>query len=90
MTVENISLSISTKKNVADFGGGWTRNLLVSSRMAHPTKPPRPAQKRRHLKIIIIIIIILYMYLAQGQEQITPTGQILIITKMFFYFNHTL
>ena len=23
--------------------GGWTRNLLVSSRKAHPNEPPRPA-----------------------------------------------
>ena len=25
------------------LGGGWTRDLLVSSRTAHPTEPPRPA-----------------------------------------------
>ena len=30
-------------KNVADLGGGWIRDLLVSSRMALPTEPPRPA-----------------------------------------------
>ena len=42
MTVENISWSISTKE-CADFGGDWTRDLLVSSRTAHPTEPPRPA-----------------------------------------------
>ena len=33
----------SPRKNVADFGGDWTRDLLVSSRTAHPTEPPRPA-----------------------------------------------
>ena len=33
----------SPRKNVADLGGGWTRDLLVSSRTAHPTEPPRPA-----------------------------------------------
>ena len=33
----------SPRKNVADLGGGWTRNLVVSSRTAHPTEPPRPA-----------------------------------------------
>ena len=32
----------SPRKNVADFGGDWTRDLLVSSRKAHPTEPPRP------------------------------------------------
>ena len=30
------------RKNVVDLGGGWTRDLLVSSRSAHPTEPPRP------------------------------------------------
>ena len=38
MTIENISWSIST--NVANLGGGWTRDLLVSSWTAHPTEPP--------------------------------------------------
>ena len=33
----------SPRKNVADLGGGWTRDLLVISRTAHPTEPPRPA-----------------------------------------------
>ena len=33
----------SPRKNVANFGGGWTRDLLVSSWMVHPTEPPRPA-----------------------------------------------
>ena len=33
----------SPRKNVADLGGGWTRDLLVSSRTAHPNEPPRPA-----------------------------------------------
>ena len=28
--------------------------------------------------------------LSQGQRQITPRGQILIVTKMFIKFNHTL
>ena len=32
----------SPGKNVADLGGGWTRDL-VSSQPAHPTEPPRPA-----------------------------------------------
>ena len=40
MTLENISWSW---KNAADLGGGWTRDLLVSSRTAHPTEPPRLA-----------------------------------------------
>ena len=38
MTVENISWSISTKE-CCRLGGGWTRDLLVSSRAAHPTEP---------------------------------------------------
>ena len=33
---------------------------------------------------------ILYMYIAQWQGQITLWDKILIITKMFYYFNHTL
>ena len=33
----------SPRKNIADLGGGWTRDLLVSSRTAHPTEPPRSA-----------------------------------------------
>ena len=33
-------------KNLADLGGGWTRNLLVSSWTAHPTEPTKPARKR--------------------------------------------
>ena len=41
MTTENISWS--PRKNVADLGGGWTCDLLVSSRMAHPNEPPRLA-----------------------------------------------
>ena len=48
MTVENISWSISTKE-FADLGGGWTRDLLVSSRTAHPTEPPRPAVRLESL-----------------------------------------
>ena len=56
MTIENISWSISREwplkifhdqspgKNVADLGEGWTHDLLVSSRTAHPTEPPRPAK----------------------------------------------
>ena len=36
----------SPRKNVADPDGGWTRDLLVSIRTAHPTKPPRLAQKK--------------------------------------------
>ena len=42
MTVENISWSISMKE-CSDLGGGWTRDLLVSCRMAQPTEPPRLA-----------------------------------------------
>ena len=42
MTVENISLSISTKECCRPRQG-WTCNLLVSSRTAHPTEPPRSA-----------------------------------------------
>ena len=42
MTLEIISWSIS-KKNVADLGGGWTRDLLVSSQTKHPIQPPRLA-----------------------------------------------
>ena len=41
MTVEKVH-DQSPRKNVADLGGGWTRDLLVSSRTAHPTEPPRP------------------------------------------------
>ena len=33
---------------------------------------------------------ILYMYIAQGQGQITHRGQKNNITKMFYYFNHSL
>ena len=33
---------------------------------------------------------ILYMYIAQGQGQITPGDKFFIITKMFYYFNHSL
>ena len=33
---------------------------------------------------------VLYMYIVQGQGQITPVDKILIITKMFYYFNHSL
>ena len=43
MTVENISWSISTKECCRPRRG-WTRVLLVSIRMAHPTERPRPAQ----------------------------------------------
>ena len=42
MTVENISWSISTKECCRPRRG-WTRDLLVSNRTAHPTEPPRPA-----------------------------------------------
>ena len=42
MTIENISWSISTKECCRPLQG-WTRDLLVSSRTAHPTEPPRPA-----------------------------------------------
>ena len=31
-----------------------------------------------------------YMYIDQGQGKITPEDKILIVTKMFHYFNHTL
>ena len=34
--------------------------------------------------------LILYVYIAQGQRQITPGDKILIIKKMFYYFNHSL
>ena len=40
MTVENISWSISTKECCRPQRG-WTRDLLVSSRTAHPTEPQR-------------------------------------------------
>ena len=46
ITVENISYQ-SPRKNVADLGVGWTRDLLVFSRTAHPTEPPRPAAELR-------------------------------------------
>ena len=42
MTVENIPWSISTKECCRPRRGG-TRDLLVSSRTAHPIEPPRPA-----------------------------------------------
>ena len=48
MTVENISWSISTKECCRPWRG-WTRDLLVSSRMAHPTEPPRLATSFVHL-----------------------------------------
>ena len=38
----------SPRKNVADLGGGWTRNLLVSSWTTHPTEPPRPTRYNIH------------------------------------------
>ena len=43
----------SPRKNVADLGGGWTRDLLVYSRTTHPTEPPRPAEndRRKHFMI---------------------------------------
>ena len=44
MTVENISWSISTKECCRPQRGR-THDLLVSSRTAHPTEPPRPAFK---------------------------------------------
>ena len=44
MTIENISWSISTKECCRPRRG-WTRDLLVSSRTAHPTEPPRPYRK---------------------------------------------
>ena len=50
----------SPRKNVADLGGGWTRDLLVSSRTAHPTEPPRPARP-------ISITIFTYPQILQGQ-----------------------
>ena len=31
-----------------------------------------------------------YMYIAQGQGQITPGDKIVITTKKFYYFNHSL
>ena len=38
--------------------------------------------------------LVLYLYIAQGQGQITPRvgggDKILILTKTFYYFNHTL
>ena len=43
---------LSPRKNVADLGGGWTRDLLVSSRTAHPTEPPRPTLYDRKKKSI--------------------------------------
>ena len=43
MTIENISWSISMEE-CRRSRRGWTRDLLVSSRKAHPTEPPRPAQ----------------------------------------------
>ena len=42
MTVENISRSISTKE-CCPPPLGLNPHLLVSSRTAHPTEPPRPA-----------------------------------------------
>ena len=42
MTVENISWSISTKECCQPCWG-WTRDLLIASRMGHPTEPLRPA-----------------------------------------------
>ena len=33
---------------------------------------------------------ILYMDIAQGQGQIIPRDKILIVTKTFYYFSHTL
>ena len=42
MAIENISWSISTKE-CCRLGRGWARDLLVSSRTAHPTEPPKPA-----------------------------------------------
>ena len=43
MTVENISWSISTKECCRPRRGR-TRDLLISSRTAHPTEPPRLAE----------------------------------------------
>ena len=42
MAIENISWSISTKECCRPRGG-WTRDLLVSSRTGLPTEPLRPA-----------------------------------------------
>ena len=55
MTVENISRSISTKECYRPWRG-WTRDLLVSRRTAHPTEQPRPAYIWCRLPVII------YMY----------------------------
>ena len=36
------------------------------------------------------VYTILYKYIAQGQGQITPRGQNLIVTEKNYYFNDTL
>ena len=61
MTVENISWSLSTK-DVADLGGGWTRDFLVSSRTAHPTEPPRPATRLFEFMLVLHIYIHLVLF----------------------------
>ena len=65
MTVENISWSISTK-NVADLGGGWTRDLQVSSRTAHLTEPPRPYHLRKVKTITLECFLLQFWILHLG------------------------
>ena len=38
-------------------------------------------------KKTLIEFMVLYLYIAQEQGQIAPRGQILILTKTFYYFN---
>ena len=51
----------SPQKNVADLGGGWTRNLLVSSWRAHPTEPPRPCTGVKPIKKKMCVCVCLWV-----------------------------
>ena len=53
MTVENISWSISTKECCRPRRDR-TRDLLVSSRTAHSTEPPRPARKEVNIDNFLV------------------------------------
>ena len=58
MAAENISWAISTGKNVANLGRGWTRDLLVSSRTRiQLIEPPRPALMNMKMPTIVVIFI---------------------------------
>ena len=77
----------SPRKNVADLGGGRTRDILVSSWTAHPTEPPRLTLRVTTSTLPCLELIFEFLQFSPvSYFTFSPMSLINVFRKRFFFF----